>query len=86
MAINSAKPGGETQGNMRANANKMISDIKGEVKHEVTQINATRTPVNPTQDDHIVRRHVFGLSVGFFALIVAFLILVIAGFLIFGRH
>jgi len=85
MAMDTVKRETEKHLSMKDRANHLIQDVKGEVTHEVSQIHGTRTPVNPTQSDHVVRRHVFGLSLGFFVAIVVFLVLVIAGFLIFGR-
>ena len=86
MAADTVKREAAPHTSVKDRANDLIQDVKGEVQHEVTQIHTTWTPVNPTQSDHVVRRHVFGLSVGFFVAIVAFLVLVIAGFLIFGQH
>jgi hypothetical protein len=85
MAMDTRKQEAPTGTRLRDRANDLIQDVKGEVRHEVTQINASRAPVNPAQSDHVVRRHVFGLSVGFFVAILVFLVLVIVGFLIFGR-
>jgi hypothetical protein len=85
MAMDTVKREAEKHPSVKDKANDLIQDVKGEVQHEVSQIHGTRTPVNPTQSDHVVRRHVFGLSLGFFIGIVVFLVLVIAGFLIFGR-
>jgi len=79
MEMDTRKQQAQTGTRMRDRANDLIQDVKGEVQHEVTQIQASRAPVNPAQSDHVVRRHVFGLSVGFFVAIVVFLVLVIVG-------
>jgi hypothetical protein len=69
-------------------ANDLIQDVKGEVKHEIRQIHTVKEPVDPSQSDHVVRRHVAGLSIGFFIGIVVFLIIVVAGIAIYthGHH
>jgi len=82
MAMDTVKQEPEKH-TVKERANDLIRDVKGEVQHEVSQIHGTRTPVNPTQSDHVVRRHVFGLSVGFFALIVFFLLAAIVGIAIY---
>jgi len=57
----------------------MVSDVAGEVKHEVHNIRYVKEPVDPTHTDTVVRRHVTGLSISFFVGIVLFLIAVIIG-------
>ena len=61
----------------------MVQDVKGEVAHEVHRIHVAKEPVDPTQSDHVVRRHVPGLSISFFVAIGIFLLLVIAGIAIY---
>jgi hypothetical protein len=69
-------------------AKDMVTDIKSEVAHEIRHINAAKEPVDPSQSDHVVRRHVAGLSISFFVLILIFLVAVIAGIAIYehGHH
>lgn len=86
MTTHTDKSEMETHERLKHRASDLIHDVTDEMTYEATQIHATGAPCNPTHSDHVVRRHVFGLSVGFFVAIVAFLVLVIAGFLIFGRH
>jgi hypothetical protein len=66
-------------------ASSMVQDIKGEVVHEAKHISATKAPVDPTQSDHVVRRHVAGLSISFFVLIALFLVAVIASIAIYTQ-
>jgi hypothetical protein len=66
--------------------NNLVHDVRSEVAHEAGQIRDTGAPVTRSHSDHVVRRHVFGLSVGFFVAILVFLALVLIGVLIFGRH
>jgi len=61
----------------------MVQDVKGEVAHEVHRIHVAKEPVDPTHSDHVVRRHVPGLSISFFVAIGIFLLLVIAGIAIY---
>ncbi len=83
MAISSK----QTEGTgIAGQTGKLVQDIKGEVKAEATQINATGEPVNPTHSDRLVRRHVFGLSVSFFVGILLFIIVVFGAIYFFGRH
>lgn len=63
----------------------MVQDIKGEVVHEAKHIGTNKEPVDPTQSDHVVRRHVAGLSISFFVLIALFLVAVIAGIAIYTQ-
>jgi len=64
--------------------NNLVQDVKSEITHEATQMRDTHKPVTPSHSDHVVRRHVFGLSVGFFVGILVFLVLILVGVLIFG--
>ena len=63
----------------------MVHDIAGEVQHEVHNIRYVKEPVDPTQSDHVVRRHVNGLSISFFVFIALFLVAVIAGIALYQR-
>jgi hypothetical protein len=88
MAMDTGKP--ETHasatGRVVGQAGGMVNDIKNEVKHEVSRIYATNEPVDPSQSDHVMRRHVSGLSITFFVLIGLFLVAAIAGIAMFGHH
>jgi hypothetical protein len=63
----------------------MVQDVKGEVAHEVHRIHTVKEPVDPTQNDHVVRRHVAGLSISFFIGIGLFLVAVIVGIAIYSQ-
>ena len=88
MATYIDKPENEIHPSVKAQASDMVKDIKGEVKHEISDIHAEKEPVDPSHSDHVVRRHVAGLSISFFVMIVLFLIVVIAGIAIYtnGHH
>jgi len=64
-------------------AKNMVQDIKSEVTHEVHRIHAVNEPVDPSHSDHVVRRHVAGLSISVFVVIGLFLDVVIAGIAIY---
>jgi len=66
-------------------AKSMVRDVKSEVTHEVHRIHAVKEPVDPTQSDHVVRRHAPGLSISFFVAIGLFLLVVIAGIAIYTQ-
>lgn len=57
----------------------MVDDISTEVKHEMHNIRYVKEPVDPTQSDRVVGRHVAGISISFFVVIVLFLVAVIGG-------
>ena len=69
-------------------ATDMVQDIQGEVTHEAKRIYTEKNPVDPSQSDHVVRRHVAGLSITFFIAIALFLLIAIAGIAIYthGHH
>jgi hypothetical protein len=78
-------------GRVVGQAGGMVNDIKSEVKHEVSRIYAANEPVDSSQSDHVVRKHVTGLSITFFVVIGLFLVAAIAGIAIagiamFGHH
>lgn len=73
----------ETHTSVADRARGLVDDIKSEVTHEVHRIHAVKKPVDPTQSDHVVRRHVAGLSISFFVVIGLFLVAVIAGIAIY---
>jgi len=73
-------------GQMTDQAKEMVKDIHSEVKHEMSRIHAAKEPVDASQSDHVVRRHVTGLSITFFVLIGLFLVAVIVGIAIFGHR
>jgi hypothetical protein len=83
MASYASKPESEPQPKVTDKAKGMVRDVAGEVQHEASHISANKEPVDPTQSDHVVRRHVPGLSITFFVVIALFLVLVIVGFLIY---
>jgi hypothetical protein len=61
-------------------ANEILLDVNGEVRHEVEHIMyAAQEPIDPTQSDHAVQRRAAGLSITFFIAIALFLPAVIAG-------
>jgi len=62
----------------------LYDDVSSEIKHEVRQIKANKEPVDPSQTDVVVRRHVLGLSIGTFVMIAVFLIVAIAAIVAFG--
>ena len=68
---------------VRQKAGEMAGDIAGEVKHEAHNIRYVKEPVDSTQSDVVVRRHVTGISISFFVLIAIFLLAVIAGVAIY---
>jgi hypothetical protein len=90
MAISAERPETESHTGvaelMTGQAKEMVKDIHSEVKHEVSRIHDAKEPVDASQSDHVVRRHVTGLSITFFVLIGLFLVAVIAGIAIFGHH
>ena len=73
----------DTHAGVTDKAKKMVLDVKSEMAHEVHRIHVAKEPVDPTQSDHVVRRHVPGLSISFFVAIGIFLLLVIAGIAIY---
>ncbi|HEX4285681.1 MAG TPA: hypothetical protein VHZ28_11365 [Terracidiphilus sp.] len=83
-----AQPSVKDQSSVKAQASEMVRDIQGEVKHEVADIQAAKEPVDPSHSDHVVRRHVAGLSISFFVMIVLFLLVVIGGIALYtlGHH
>ena len=78
----------EANKSVRQQTGEMVGEIAGEVKHEVHNIRYVKEPVDPTQSDVVVRRHVTGISISFFILIAIFLLAVIAGVAIYehGHH
>ena len=83
MATYIDKPETESHQGVKDQASEMVHDIKGEVQHEINHIHVAKEPVDPSQSDHVVRRHVAGLSITFFVVIVLFLIAAIAGIAIY---
>jgi hypothetical protein len=73
----------DTSKNIKQQTGSMVDDIASEVKHEVHNIRYVKEPVDPTQSDQVVRRHVTGISISFFILIAIFLVAVIAGVAIY---
>jgi hypothetical protein len=91
MAMDTGKRKEEPHESVADQAHNMVDDISSEIKHEASRIHAIKAPVDSTQSDHVVRRHVTGLSITFFALIGLFLIaaiaaIVIGGTAMFGHH
>jgi hypothetical protein len=86
MAMDTENRKTEPHESIADQASNMVDDISSEVKHEASRIHAVKEPVDSSQSDHVVRRHVTGLSITFFALIGLFLIAVIAGIALFGHH
>jgi hypothetical protein len=73
MATNAQKPVSESNARVPDRTRDLIQDVTGEVKHEVHRIQTFKEPVDPTQSDHVVRRHAAGLSIWFFVAIALFL-------------
>jgi hypothetical protein len=88
MGMYSVKPETAPHASVKNQAAELIDDVKSEVKHEVNRIHTVREPVDSSQSDHVVRRHVAGLSITFFFVIALFLLTVIAGVVIYthGHH
>lgn len=75
----------DTTRNVKEQTGAMVEDIASEVKHEAHNIRYVKEPVDPTQSDHVVRRHVNGLAISFFVIIVLFLAAVIGGVALYQR-
>jgi hypothetical protein len=86
MAADTDKTATGTHTTVQGQASDMVADVKNEVQREAHDIQADKEPVHPSHDDHVVRRHVNGLTITFFVAIVVFLAAIIAGYLIFGHH
>jgi hypothetical protein len=88
MATSANHPEAEPHPSVKDQASEMVQDIQSEVTHEVKRIHAAKEPVDPSQSDHVVRRHVAGLSITFFIGIALFLLAAIAGIAIYthGHH
>jgi hypothetical protein len=69
--------------NVKDQTKDLIQDVSREVKHEVSRIHTHKEPVDPSQSDHVVRRHVPGLSIWFFIAIALFLIVASAAIMIY---
>jgi hypothetical protein len=67
-------------------AGEMVDDIASEIKHEVHSIRSAKKPVDPTQSDVVVRKHVTGISISFFLLIALFLLAALVGIALFTHH
>ena len=80
-----AEPRGDSQPSVKDQASDLVQDIKSEVKHEARQIDASNRPVDSTQTDVVVRRHVGGLSIAFFVAIALVLIAAMLGILIYSH-
>jgi hypothetical protein len=83
MATYEADPTSPSRASVKDQAQDLIQDVKSEVKHEVSRIQAGKEPVDSSQSDHVIRRHVAGLSIWFFLVIALFLIAAIAGIAIY---
>jgi hypothetical protein len=83
MASYAEKPDAQSPTSIRHQANDMLQDVKSEVGHEVRRIHTGKEPVDPSQSDHVVRRHVAGLSITFFIVILLVLLVVIGGIAIY---
>jgi cytochrome b subunit of formate dehydrogenase len=83
MATYTDKPETNQPASAAAQASAMVRDVKGEVAHEIRHIHQAKEPVDPTQSDHVVRKHVAGLSISFFIAIALFLLIAIAGIVIY---
>jgi hypothetical protein len=83
MATYTDKPETNPPASVAGQASTMVRDVKGEVAHEIRRIHQEKEPVDPTQSDHVVRRHVAGLSISFFIAIALFLLVAIAGIVIY---
>jgi hypothetical protein len=79
----SAKDGATDQ--VKDQTEDLIQDVSHEVKHEANQIQASKVPVDPSHSDHVLRRHVAGLSIWFFIAIALFLVVATAAIMIYSR-
>jgi hypothetical protein len=85
MATYAEKITSESGPSVKDKTSEMINDVTSEVRHEVNRIQTDKTPVDPSQSDHVVRRHAAGLSIWFFVAIALFLVLVTAAIMIYSR-
>jgi hypothetical protein len=85
MATDAQKPVSELHASVPDQAKDLIRDVTSEVKHEVHRIQTRKEPVDPTQSDHVVRRHVAGLSIWFFVAIALFLVIATAVIMFFSH-
>jgi hypothetical protein len=75
----------DSDASVKDQAKDLIQDVSSEVKHEANRIQDSKEPVDPSQSDHVVRRHVAGLSIWFFIAIALFLVVVTAAIMIYSR-
>jgi hypothetical protein len=85
MSTYAQKPEPESQASVKEQTKDLIRDVSSEVKHEANRIQANKEPVDPSQSDHVVRRHVAGLSIWFFVAIALFLIVAAAAIMIYSQ-
>ena len=85
MATNADQHAFEPHASVKDQTKNLIQDVTSEVKHEVRRIHADKEPVDPSQSDQVVRRHVPGLSIWFFIAIALFLVVATAAILIYSQ-
>ncbi|WP_263350317.1 hypothetical protein [Acidicapsa acidisoli] len=85
MATYAEKPESEYHSGIKDQTKELIQDVKNEVTHEVSRIQTSKEPVDPSHSDRLVRRHIAGLSIWFFVAIAFFLIAAIAGIMIYTQ-
>ena len=64
----------------------LYTAVKHEVKHEISNIRDNKEPVDPTQSDVLVQKHVNGLVITLFCLVAVILIAAIAVIALHGHH
>jgi hypothetical protein len=60
--------------------------VKDEVKHEVSHIKASKEPVDTSQSDVLVQKHVTKLSISLFVLIALILLAAIVGIALYAHY
>jgi hypothetical protein len=85
MATYAHNPEAGSQAGVKEQTKDLIHDVSSELKHEVNRIQADKEPVDPSQSDHVVRRHAAGLSIWFFVAIALFLIVATAAIMIYSQ-
>lgn len=71
---------------VKEQAAELADDIVSEVKHEVHNIRYTKEPVDATQSDVLVQRHVTGLAISLFVLIAVILLIAIGGIALYAHQ
>jgi len=64
----------------------LYAALKDEVTHEVRHIENNKEPVDTSQSDVLVQKHVTGLAISFFVLIAIVLLAAIAGIALYAHN